>query len=128
MPPQAYVGAMASLRRRLHRRHRRLLRVVVDVAIVAAAAVLIVALLLPGHQPVSTQAVPTAVLFEDAYRGAGSVELDTICEQMDQVEARLVAALPPVPEEGLAKPAANDEAGKVFDDPWLEELLQNLSS
>ena len=72
--------------------------------------------------------MPTAVLFEDAYRGAGAVELDTIAEQIDQVDARLPAALPPMPEEGLLRIAAHEEPAKASDDPWLEELLQNLSS
>jgi hypothetical protein len=104
------------------------LRVVVDLAAVAAAAVLIVALVLPSAAPAPPPAVPTAVLFDDDYRPAGAVELDAIADQVDQVESRLLAALPPVPEEGLATSAADSEADKVFDDPWLEELLQNLSS
>ncbi|MCJ7544432.1 MAG: hypothetical protein MUP47_07700 [Phycisphaerae bacterium] len=128
MPPEVGPRAIRALRRELGWRRRRVLRIVVDVAAVAAAAVLIVALLLPEGVSAPPTAVPTTVLFEDAYRGARAVELDAIADQIDQVEARIVAALPPVPEEGLAETTADDEAGKVFDDPWLEELLQNLSS
>lgn len=128
MPPGVHARALKSLRRKLGRRRRRVLRIIVEVAAVAAAAVLIVAMLLPSHVPAPSRPVPTAVLFEDSYRSAGAVELDVIAEQMDQVEARMLAALPPGPEEGLGDKAADDEAGRVFDDPWLEELLQNLSS
>jgi hypothetical protein len=127
MPPQARARAVKALRRELGRRHR-VLRVVIDIAAVAAAAVLIVALVLPSAAPAPAKPVPTAVLFDDDYRPTGAVELDAIAEQVDQVEARMAASLPPVPEEGLATSASDEETGKIFDDPWLEELLQNLSS
>ena len=128
MPPGVRARAIEAMRREQRRRRRRVLRVVVDVVAVAAAAVLIVGLLLPGQAPSPPGPVPTAVLFDDAYRGTRAVELDSIAEQVDQVEARMVAAVPPMPEEGVVEKATNDEGGKVFDDPWLEELLQNLSS
>lgn len=128
LPPGAYARARHALRRQVRRPRHRVLRIMIEIAAVAAAAVVIMALLLPPHAPALARQVPTAVLFEDAYRSDGAVELDTIAQQMDQVETRLLASLPPVPEEGLARPAANEETGKVFDDPWLEELLQNLAS
>ena len=129
VPLEIHAHVAAAVRRELHRRsRRRVLRIVIDLAAVAAAAVVLVALLLPAPAPAPQPAIPTAVLFDDDYRPAGAVALDAIAEQADQVEARLVAALPPVPEEGVATPAADTHRGKVLDNPWLEGLLQNLSS
>ncbi len=128
VPPEVSRRVQRAVRRELGRGRRRIVRIVIDVAAIAAAALLIVALLLPSAAPAPPTAVPTAVLFEGAYPDTRSEELDAIAEQMDQVEARLLAALPPMPEEGVAAPAADDEAGRIFDDPWLEELLENLSS
>ncbi len=123
--PAALAAARKALRREMGWSRWRVLRIVVGISAVAAAAVLVVAMLLPEQTPTLPSHVPTAVLFGESDRSPSHVALEALAEQMNQVEARILASLPPRPEEGVVKDLLDksdrsDEEG--FDDLWMDEF------